>query len=118
MLSADRNLTKRVAADAVFLVLALALSYIEVLIPLGAILPLPGFKLGLANLLVMVLIWCVSAVDGAVLAAANIADNYFKEMEACERLRRQLKEALDESATIKADLSEAKREIFRLSSKK
>lgn len=60
----------------------------------------------------------VSAVDGAVLAAANIADSYFKEMEACERLRRQLKEALDESATIKADLSEAKREIFRLSSKK
>lgn len=60
----------------------------------------------------------VSAVDGAVLAAANIADSYFKEMEACERLRRQLKEALDESAQIKADLSEAKREIFRLSSKK
>lgn len=60
----------------------------------------------------------VSAVDGAVLAAANIADSYFKEMEACERLRRQLKEALDETAQIKADLSEAKREIFRLSSGK
>lgn len=60
----------------------------------------------------------VSAVDGAVLAAANIADSYFKEMEASERLRRQLKEALDEAAQIKADLSEAKREIFRLSSKK
>ncbi len=60
----------------------------------------------------------VSAVDAAVLAAANIADNYFKEMEASERLRRQLKEALDESAQIKADLSEAKREIFRLSSGK
>ena len=53
-----------------------------------------------------------------MLAAANIADNYFKEMEASERLRRQLKEALDESAQIKADLSEAKREIFRLSSGK
>ncbi len=60
----------------------------------------------------------VSAIDGAVLAAANIADSYFKEMETCDRLRRQLKEALDESAQIKADLSEAKREIFRLSSKK
>ena len=60
----------------------------------------------------------VSATDAAVLAAANIADNYFKEMEASERLRRQLKEALDEAAQIKADLSEAKREIFRLSSGK
>ena len=60
----------------------------------------------------------VSAMDAAVLAAANIADNYFKEMEASERLRRQLKEALDEAAQIKADLSEAKREIFRLSSGK
>lgn len=72
MLSDDRNLTKRVAADAVFLVLALALSYIEVLIPLGAILPLPGFKLGLANLLVMVLIWCVSAVDGVIVSVLRV----------------------------------------------
>ncbi len=60
----------------------------------------------------------VSAVDGAVLAATNIADSYFKEMETCDRLRRQLKEALDESAQIKGDLSDARREIFRLSSKK
>ena len=72
MLSADRYLTKRVAADAVFLVLALALSYVEVLIPLGAILPLPGFKLGLANLLVMVLIWCVSAVDGVIVSVLRV----------------------------------------------
>ena len=60
----------------------------------------------------------VSAVDGAVLAAANIADSYFQEMEATERLRRQLKEALDETTQMKAELSECKREIFRLSSKK
>ena len=33
----------------------------------------------------------VSSMDAAVLAAANIADSYFKEMEASERLRRQLK---------------------------
>lgn len=60
----------------------------------------------------------VSAIDGAVLAAANIADSYFQEMEATERLRRQLKEALDETTQMKAELSEAKREIFRLSSAK
>ncbi len=56
----------------------------------------------------------VSAIDGAVLAAANITDNYFQEKEATERLRRQLKEALDDAAQLKSELSEAKREIFRL----
>ena len=60
----------------------------------------------------------VSAVDGAVLAAANIADSYFKEMEACERLRRQLKEFLEEGAKQKLEISELKREIFRLENKK
>ena len=33
----------------------------------------------------------VSLVDGAILAAVNIADEYFKEVEAAENLRRQLK---------------------------
>ena len=34
----------------------------------------------------------VSLVDGAILAAVNIADEYFKEVEAAENLRRQLKD--------------------------
>lgn len=72
MSSVERKLTRRVAADAVFLVLALALSYIEVVIPLGAILPLPGFKLGLANILVMILVWRVSAADGAVVSFLRV----------------------------------------------
>ena len=60
----------------------------------------------------------VSLVDGAVLAAVNIADEYFKEVEAAENLRRQLKEYLEEATKIKLELSEAKREIFRLQNKK
>lgn len=68
----ERKLTRRVAADAVFLVLALALSYIEVLIPFEALLPLPGFKLGLANILVMILVWRVSAADGAVVSFLRV----------------------------------------------
>ena len=60
----------------------------------------------------------VSLADGAVLAAVNIADEYFKEVEAAENLRRQLKEYLEESARIKLELSEAKREIFKLQNKK
>ena len=56
----------------------------------------------------------VSLVDAAVLGAVNIADEYFKEVEASENLRRQLKEYLEEATKIKLELSEAKREIFRL----
>ena len=72
MSSVDCKLTRRVAADAVFLVLALALSYIEVLIPFGTFLPLPGFKLGLANILVMILVWRVSPTDGAVVSFLRV----------------------------------------------
>ena len=60
----------------------------------------------------------VSMVDGAVLAAVNIADEYFKEVEASENLRRQLKEYLEEATKTKLELSEAKREIFKLQNKK
>ena len=60
----------------------------------------------------------VSLVDGAVLTAVNIADEYFKEVEAAENLRRQLKEYLEEATKLKMELSEAKREIFKLQNKK
>ena len=60
----------------------------------------------------------VSLVDGAVLAAVNIADEYFKEQQAGENLRRQVKENLEEANRLKLELSEAKREIFRLGTKK
>lgn len=59
-----------------------------------------------------------SLVSGAVLAAVNIADEYFKEVEAAENLRRQLKEYLEEATKLKMELSEAKREIFKLQNKK
>lgn len=52
--------------------------------------------------------------DAAVLAAMNIADQFFREQEASENLRRQIKDGLDESAKLKMELSEAKREIFKL----
>ena len=60
----------------------------------------------------------VSLIDGAVLGALNIADEYFKEVEASENLRRQLKEYLEEATKLKMELSEAKREIFKLQNKK
>ena len=60
----------------------------------------------------------VSLVDGAVLTAVNIADEYFKEVETSENLRRQLKEYLEEATKLKMELSEAKREIFKLQNQK
>ena len=52
--------------------------------------------------------------DAIVLAAMNLADKYFKERDAADNLRTQLKEYLDESSRLKTELSDAKREIFRL----
>ena len=60
----------------------------------------------------------VSSVDGITLAAMNIADQYYKEQAASENLRRQLKEYLEEAAKYKLEISELKREIFKLQNKK
>ena len=60
----------------------------------------------------------VSLMDGAMLGALNIADEYFKEVEASENLRRQLKEYLEEATKLKMELSEAKRDIFKLQNQK
>ena len=60
----------------------------------------------------------ISQMDGAMLTAINIADERFKEREASENLRRQIKELLEENAKLKSELSESKREIFKLQQKR
>ena len=60
----------------------------------------------------------MSAVDGAILTAMNIADEKLKEQDASENLRRQIKELLEESAKLKMELSECKRQIFKLQQRK
>ena len=52
--------------------------------------------------------------DAAVLTAAIIADELFKAQEIAENLRSQLKEYLDEASKSKNEISELKREIFKL----
>ena len=52
--------------------------------------------------------------DAAVLTAANIADELFKAQEIAENLRSQLKEYLAEASKSKNEISELKREIFKL----
>ena len=60
----------------------------------------------------------VGRTDAAVLTAVNIADELFKEREAAEGLRAQVKQYLDEAGKMKNELSELKRELFKLKNKK
>jgi len=56
----------------------------------------------------------ISRMDAAVLAAMNIADEMLKQQSGTENLRSQLKGYLDEANRAKTELSESKREIFKL----
>ncbi len=59
----------------------------------------------------------VGRSDAAVLTAVNVADELFKEQAASERLRVQIRQYSDETAKAQAEVSELKREIFRLQQK-
>ena len=54
----------------------------------------------------------------AALTAVNITDELFKEREAGDALRRQVKQYLDEASQAKNEVSELKREIFKLQQQK
>lgn len=56
--------------------------------------------------------------DAAVLTAVNIADELFKEREASEALRAQLKQYSDEAKQAKNEVSELKRELFKAQNRK
>ena len=56
----------------------------------------------------------VGRVDAAVLTAVNLADELFKAQTAAEQLRSQIKGYLDEAGKAQSEVSELKREVFRL----
>lgn len=56
----------------------------------------------------------VGRTDAAILTAANIADELFKTQQASEQLRGQIKGYVDAAGQAQAEVSELKREIFRL----
>ena len=60
----------------------------------------------------------VGRSDAAVLTAVNIADELFKEREAAEALRAQVKQYLDEASKAKNEVSELKRELFKAQNRK
>ena len=51
------NRTKRIVLSAVLVALALALSYVERFIPLQLLIPMPGVKLGLANVVTLIALY-------------------------------------------------------------
>ena len=59
----------------------------------------------------------VGRSDAAILTAANITDELFKAPAAAEQLRSQIKGYLDEAGKAQAEVSELKREVFRLQQK-
>jgi len=61
--------TKRLATCAVLVSAALALSYIERFIPLQMVVPLPGIKLGLANIVTLVALYTLRFPDALVILA-------------------------------------------------
>lgn len=56
----------------------------------------------------------VGRTDAAVLTAVNLTDELFKSQAAADALRSQIKGYLDEASKAQAEVSELKREIFRL----
>ena len=64
--------TKRITANALLIAFALMLSFLEVLLPLHSLIPLPGFRLGLANLAITLTFVLLSPLDAAVVSAGRI----------------------------------------------
>jgi len=76
MPASDRRVL-RVAENAAFLSLALILSFVESLLP-AAILPFPGFKIGLANLVILALFYRTHRLaDTAVLSLCRCLITFF-----------------------------------------
>ena len=67
-----RGKIKRLCLDAVLLSLSLVLSYLEAILPITLLIPLPGFKLGLANIIVTMAFVTVSPYDAAAISLCRI----------------------------------------------
>jgi len=61
------NPTKRMVQSAVLVSLALALSYAERFIPLHLVIPLPGVKLGLANVVTLIALYLMGTTNAFVI---------------------------------------------------
>ncbi len=65
---AYRDSIRRLCLNAMLLGMCLLLSYLEAILPLTAWLPLPGFKLGLSNILITLVFVAISPWDAALIS--------------------------------------------------
>ena len=71
-LRAKALFSRRVCYDAAMICCALAFSYLEAVLPISLLIPLPGVKPGLANLAVMLAFFTLSAGDAAIISFVRI----------------------------------------------
>ena len=71
-ISLRANSTRRLCLDALLVTFAMLLSYLEAVLPLTAWIPLPGFRLGLANLAVVIAFCLISPIDAALISAVRV----------------------------------------------
>ncbi len=69
---AYRDNIRRLCLNAMLLGVTLLLSYLEAILPLTVWLPLPGFKLGLCNILITLAFVTLSPSDAAVISFSRI----------------------------------------------
>ncbi len=69
---AARNFVHRLCADALLLALSLILSYIEAILPLQLWIPLPGFRLGLAQMVITSTYFLIGRSDAALISATRV----------------------------------------------
>ena len=65
------NKTRRLALCAVLISMALVLSYMERFIPLQMVVPLPGIKLGLANIVTLIALYLFGAKQAYLILAVR-----------------------------------------------
>lgn len=65
------NKTRKLALCALMISLALALSYVERFIPLQLLIPLPGIKLGLANIVTLIAIYLLGPANALVIVVCR-----------------------------------------------
>ncbi|MBQ9773661.1 MAG: Gx transporter family protein [Clostridia bacterium] len=70
-ISSQGKRTRRICVNAMLCAVAMLLSYLEALLPLQ-VLPIPGFRLGLANVAVVAVFCLLSPLDAAIVSSVRI----------------------------------------------
>lgn len=64
---------RRLCLDAMLLGIAMMLSYLEAILPLSLVIALPGAKLGLANVAVLLCFYMISPLDALIVSLCRVA---------------------------------------------